>query len=114
RYLMINAAVPIESYAPERVDADQEVAMTEQRWRRYDRRLASHSWWELFTESDARRSLKWRGQFASSAVVAVNFYSSQEDVVANVSRVSSASILATILRQGFNVSYGAWKAQELV
>ncbi|MFP4166482.1 MAG: hypothetical protein ACLFUF_04850, partial [Opitutales bacterium] len=43
-----------------------------------------------------------------------NFYSPGEDVLARDEDTHSASVISTVLNQGFNFTRGAWKAQELV
>lgn len=114
RYYLINAAVPIEAYSPGDVGDDEAYQMTEASWDGYHPRLYAPNWYELFPQSDKRSELTWKNAFIKIIPRAYNFYSSEEDVVADADGVRSASIMLTLLRQGFNVSLGAWKAQELV
>ncbi len=116
RFYMINAAVPIEAYSLDDVGEDDAEMMTESTWRAYDERLYAANWHLLFSESDSRVELTWKREFESirsAPEFAYNFYSTEEDVVADANDASSASIIGTILRQGFDLSQGAWKAQEL-
>lgn len=116
QYFMINAAVPVESYSSASVTMHEAREMLEGTWREYDQRLLAAKWNELFDSADARHLVTWRDCFdvVRLSGIGTNLYSSQEDVVADMDGVRSASVLATVLRQGFNVSRGAWKAQELV
>jgi hypothetical protein len=114
RYYMINAATPIEAYASGDANAGQAANMTELAWRTYDARLYMANWHTLFAATDKRSGLIWKNLFKDVGPKAHNFYSEQEDVVENADDKTSASIVATLLSQGFNVSTGAWKAQELV
>lgn len=115
RYYMINAAVPLEAYDFAGVLAEQRAAMTEQGWKDSDPRLYSANWHELFRDDpgDFRQRLTWKDRFQSVLPRVYNFFSPGEDVVEN-STFDSASVVTKILRQGFNFSRGAWKAQELV
>lgn len=118
RYYMINAATPIEAYDLGDVGPNESANMTELAWRTYDTRLYMANWHTLFAgTSDNRRSLTWKDLFVSvtqAQGLAHNFYSEEEDVVTDADSNTSASIMATLLNQGFDVSTGAWKAQELV
>lgn len=117
RYYLINAAVPIEAYAPGDVGPGEAYQMTEASWDAYESRLYAANWHLLFAQSDKRSELTWKNLFQSirlTSGLAYNFYSTEEDVVADADGNKSASIMLTLLRQGFNISQGAWKAQELV
>ncbi len=85
RYFMLNAAVPIEAYdAAGAVTEESKLAMTPSAWRPYPDRVRSSHWYELFlgTPGDARQGLTWKGLF-KDVDNTVNFYSSQDEVVAN-------------------------------
>ncbi|BET65273.1 hypothetical protein ASA1KI_01910 [Opitutales bacterium ASA1] len=115
RYYMINAATPIEAYAVGDVGPNESANMTELAWRTYDTRLYMANWHTLFAgTSDNRKNLTWKALFKDVGPRAHNFYSEEEDVVTDADSNTSASIMATLLNQGFDVSTGAWKAQELV
>lgn len=118
RYYIINGATPLEAYDLGDVGPNESANMTEQAWRSYDPRLSMANWHTLFAGTlDNRRSLTWKDLFVSVAQaqgLAHNFYSEEEEVVADADGNTSASVMATLLNQGFNVSFGAWKAQELV
>ncbi|MGH8019022.1 MAG: hypothetical protein ACREIA_12155 [Opitutaceae bacterium] len=116
RYYMINAATPIEAYALDDVGGNEPAEMTELAWRNYEQRLHVANWHTLFAESDNRSTLTWKSRFISvrTRTELYNFFSEEEDVVEDASDKSSASLVATLLQQGFNVTTGAWKAQELL
>jgi hypothetical protein len=116
RYYLINAAVPIEAYDLANVDTAQRTAMVEDDWKSRDARFYAANWHQLFsaTPADRRNELSWKNRFRDVPAKAFNFYSSGEDVVANVPETDTAAVGATLLNQGFNFTRGAWKAQELV
>lgn len=117
RYYMINGAVPLEAYGADDPGPDEARNMTEAAWRAYAPRLFAANWHALFPSEDARSKLTWKGLFREVALdpgLIHNFYSAEEDVVADADGKTSASVLTTLLQQGFNFAFGAWKAQELV
>lgn len=84
KYFMLNAAVPVEAY-----DADTGITQKSKRdmtpavWRDYPDRVRASHWHELFqAEGDERGKLTWKGKF-KDVDKTVNFYSSQDEVVAN-------------------------------
>jgi hypothetical protein len=113
---MINAATPLEAYSLGDVGPDEPLNMTEQAWRSYVPRLYASNWHQLFSHSDNRSRLTWRNLFVGVRTRSEthNFYSEEENVVSDANDNTSASVMATMLKQGFDVSTGAWKAQELV
>ncbi len=82
QYFMFNAAVPIEAYAPSAITSQSSLSMRHPDWQSYSNRLWASRWHELFPTNDLRNKLTWRGRFGS-ITNAVNFYSSEEDVLAN-------------------------------
>lgn len=113
RYYMINAAVPIEAYSFKAIEPD----MIERDWTDIGAEYYSAVWHQNFQkDADRRAELTWRNLFSSlpKRTVVHNFYSPGEDVLAKHTTVNDASILGRILRGEFNLSRGAWKAQELV
>ncbi len=81
RYFMLNAAVPVEAYDPTGGVTDETLnRMTPDTWRGYPNHLRASRWYDLFDSGDARRSLTWRGRFASVENT-VNYYSSEEEVL---------------------------------
>jgi hypothetical protein len=116
RYYMINAAVPVEAYAPSEVTAAEQQDMVEHDWKSYDIRLYASDWHSRFASSptDPRNELSWEGRFRDVVPKVYNFFSAGDEVVANAEGVDSAAIGALLLRQGFDFSTAAWKSQELV
>ena len=85
KYLMLNAAVPIEAYDPDGgISEESKRAMTPTVWRPYPDRVRSSHWYELFadTQGDERSRLTWKGLFRDVDNT-VNFYSTRDEVVAN-------------------------------
>jgi hypothetical protein len=115
RYLMLNAALPVESVSREDATMAQAREMTEANWRPYERRLYASEWWKKFAPEDPRRALTWAGAFrrVKEAGVAVNYYSEGEDITVCPVGMKSASVLGTFW-DGRTLDYGAWKTQELL
>ena len=83
KYVMLNAAVPIEAYDPEGgITAESKYAQTPPAWRAYPDRVRATHWHDLFPDGDARRTLTWSNRFANVDNT-INFYSSKDEVVAN-------------------------------
>jgi len=115
RYFMMDAAVAIEAYA---ADAEPEPEMTNPRWRDYEPRLFASEWHQLFPPADGRRSLTWRGRFSDvvKRTTLFNFYSSGEEVLANMN-LQVSTVLAGLVRGGVDLFFGvtgshAWAMQE--
>jgi len=85
QYFMLNAAVPVEAYDPDGGVTDEtKNAMTPSAWRPYPDRVRPTHWYKLFLNKpgDARQGLTWKGLF-KDVDNTINFYSSQDEVVAN-------------------------------
>jgi hypothetical protein len=115
RYFLLNAALPIEALSGTTSDHRQVAEMTEQLWRPYQRRLFAAEWAKLQPLGDQRRTYTWTNAFAKVRTLdlAINCYSSGEDVTNCPSEMASASVLST-LWAGRAIDYGVWKTQELV
>lgn len=115
RYFMMDAAVAIEAYV---ADAESEPHMTNPKWKDYEPRLFASEWHQLFPADDGRRSLTWRGRFGGvvKSTTVYNFYSSGEEVLANMN-VQVGNVLAGLIRGGIDLLFGvtgshAWAMQE--
>ncbi len=85
KYFMLNAAVAMEAFDPAGgITQESHDKMTPSVWRPYPDRVRSSHWYELFlgTPGDARQGLTWKGLF-KDVDNTINFYSSQDEVVAN-------------------------------
>ena len=82
KYMLLNAAVPIEAYdtSSNAVNASTINCMMPREWVGYDASLKAANWYTMFDEGDGRRKLTWKGRF-SRVVNAVNYYSTEEDVL---------------------------------
>lgn len=80
RFLMLDAAVPIEAYDPS--PETRAEAMTPDAWKPYERRVRPTCWYDLFPGGDGRRLLTWKGRF-SNVTNTVNYFSREEEVVNN-------------------------------
>lgn len=82
KYIMLNAAVALEAYDSDAVTDESKMNMTPVKWRPYPDRVRATHWFELFSPYEIRRKLTWKGRF-KDVDNTVNFYSSQDEVVAN-------------------------------
>ena len=83
KYFMLNAAVAMEAFdASSGITQESHDNMTPEAWANYPDRLRATHWGERFPSGDGRRLLTWKGRFANVTDI-VNFYSSQEEVLAN-------------------------------
>ena len=84
KYLMLNAAVPIEAYdRAGGITAESKRIMTPPEWRPYPDRVRATHWHELpWPAGDPRRDFTWKGIF-KDVDNTVNFYSTKDEVVAN-------------------------------
>lgn len=81
KYMMLNAAVAMEALDPDAIKHENgKACMTPAVWRSYPDRVKSAHWYELFSQSDVRHGLTWKGLFKDVDNV-MNFYSEQDEVV---------------------------------
>ena len=121
RYYMINAATPIEAYDPAQTTGadgrNMEEFMTEKSWqpfRAQRKKLFASDWYRLFPANDGRHKLTWAGRFSKKVpLVATNFYSTGEDVVANPREEESVGIHLREAILNFNFAEHAWVSQEI-
>jgi hypothetical protein len=113
-YLAINAAMPAEAFDGYYNSTAQAAHMTEASWRPYAPHLYSRNWCKLFSSSDPRSHLTWRGQFTQAARYMYNYFSAGDEVLAKADAIKSASVISLLLNQGFNFTSNAWKFQELL
>ena len=109
RFFMFDAAVPLEAYDSSSVTDTTRDNMTPSDWRNYANRLRATHWFELFGDEDARKSLTWKGRFSGLAN-AVNYYSSEEDVLANADGQSHAFPATAYIWMNQETRKGVWPA----
>ena len=109
RYLMCNSAVPAEAYdagpslrAPQLVHPD---------WEEYPANSWAANWHRLFAADpgDDRRRLGWPGLFPKALPVAVNFYSTGDEVL-ELAPDNDVGVLTGVLG---SLSHHSWHKQEL-
>ena len=81
KLIMLNSAIPSEAFDPSLADASPANVLVHDEWTDYTNVCWSALWYRLFPAGDARRNLTWRGRFAAVVPVAVNFYSSGDEVL---------------------------------
>ena len=81
KLIMLNSAIPSEAFVPSLADASPENKLVHDEWVEYTNTCWTARWHELFPSGDARSKLTWKGRFANVAPIAVNFYSSGDEVL---------------------------------
>jgi pimeloyl-ACP methyl ester carboxylesterase len=81
KLIMLNSAIPSEAFDPALADESPNNKLVHNDWISYTNSCWTSNWHKLFNASDARSRLTWRGRFAAVVPVAVNFYSSGDEVL---------------------------------
>ena len=81
KFIMLNSAIPSEAFVPTLADLSTTNNLVHDDWMEYTNACWTAQWHTLFPTNDARSRLTWRGRFANVAPVAVNFYSSGDEVL---------------------------------
>ena len=81
KLIMLNSAIPSEAFDPSLGDESPNNKLVHNDWISYTNSCWTANWHKLFNASDARSRLTWRGRFAAVVPVAVNFYSSGDEVL---------------------------------
>ena len=81
KLIMLNSAIPSEAFNPDLADASPSNGLVHDDWTGYTNACWTALWHERFPVGDARRNLTWRGRFVGVRSVAVNFYSSGDEVL---------------------------------
>ncbi len=81
KFFMFNSAIPSEAFDPSLANENPANNLVHDAWVGYPSSCWTANWHKLFPEGDARRNLTWRGRFVNVAPVAVNFYSSGDEVL---------------------------------
>lgn len=81
KFIMLDSAIPSEAFDPLLFDSTPSNKLVHDEWTSYTNACWASLWHELFPANDARSRLTWKGRFADVADVAVNFYSSGDEVL---------------------------------
>ena len=81
KLIMLNSAIPSEAFDPSLADTSPTNRLVHDEWTGYTNACWTSEWHKLFAAGDARNALTWRGRFAAVVPVAVNFYSSGDEVL---------------------------------
>ena len=81
KLIMLNSAIPSEAFNPDLANASPSNGLVHDDWTGYTNACWTALWYQRFPVGDARRSLTWRGRFVGVKSVAVNFYSSGDEVL---------------------------------
>ena len=83
KFIMLNSAIPSEAFDPSLADYSPANHLVHQEWTGYPSQCWTARWHEFFANdpNDSRGKLTWKGRFANVCSVAVNFYSSGDEVL---------------------------------
>ena len=113
KLIMLNSAIPSEAFDPSLANYSPENHLVNDEWIEYRSECWVARWHELFDASDDRSKLTWKGRFAQVAPVAVNFYSSGDEVLAIYTEAHNPPILAGVLDSSTKGRW-AWHKQEIL
>lgn len=120
RYLMLDAAVPVEAYDGEK-DDDR---MINPAWKEYPKNSFCSKWHELFEAShgvgedgklatDARKDLKWPELFKNMDCTIFNYYSAGDEVFELAEDIKMRSGFKLVMDGYYDVSRYSWQKQEV-
>ncbi len=83
KLIMLNSAIPSEAFDPSLSDASASNHLVHESWTNYPSACWTSRWHEFYNANpaDARGKLTWKGRFSNVIPVAVNFYSSGDEVL---------------------------------
>lgn len=83
KFIMLNSAIPSEAFEPSLADYSPSNHLVHADWTGYPSQCWAARWHEFFAAdpNDARGKLTWKGRFAGVKSVAVNLYSSGDEVL---------------------------------
>lgn len=113
KLIMLNSAIPSEAFDPSLANYDPSNHLVNDSWMAYRSECWAARWHELFDESDDRRKLTWKGRFSKVAPVAVNFYSSGDEVLAIYTDAHNPPVLAGFFDSSTKGRW-AWHKQEIL
>lgn len=82
KFIMLDSAIPSEAFDASLSDANPSNHLVQDEWMEYRSECWTSRWHELFPTNDARHNLTWKNRFNKVAPVAINFYSSGDEVLA--------------------------------
>ena len=113
KLIMLNSAIPSEAFDPSLFNPDPQNHLVHDDWMDYTNVCWTARWNELFAANDSRGQLTWRGRFANVASVAVNFYSSGDEVLEIYTTSHNPSVAAGVNPSGHWGDRYSWHKQEL-
>lgn len=115
KFIMLNSAIPSEAFDPSLADYSPSNHLVHEAWRGYTSRCWTARWHELFADdpNDARGKLTWKGRFAQVLPVAVNFYSSGDEVLELYTDAQNPSWYDGVSPSGNWGDRFSWHKQEI-
>lgn len=113
KLIMLNSAIPSEAFDPDLFKPDPQNHLVHDDWMDYTNVCWTALWHERFPANDARHRLTWRGRFAAVVPVAVNFYSSGDEVLELYMKKHNPSFYNGVGPSGNWGDRYAWHKQEI-
>ena len=113
KLIMLNSAIPSEAFDPSLADLSPTNGLVHDEWTGYTNACWTSEWHKLFPIDDARSRLTWRGRFANVAPVAINFYSSGDEVLELYTNAHNPSWYNGFSPSGNWGERYSWHKQEL-
>ena len=113
RFIMLNSAIPSEAFVPLLADEKSNNKLVHNDWVGYSNVCWTANWYKLFNAPDARSRLTWRGRFTAVVPVAVNFYSTGDEVLELYPHSQNPSWYNGVSPSGNWGERYAWHKQEI-
>ena len=83
KFIMLDSAIPAEAFDPSLADYNSANHLVHADWTGYPSQSWAARWHEFYNSDpdDSRGKLTWKGRFSRVCPVAVNFYSSGDEVL---------------------------------
>lgn len=113
KLILLNSAIPSEAFYGNLFDANPTNRLVHGEWVDYPSACWTARWNELFDEADARSKLTWKNRFLGVGAVAVNFFSSGDEVFEIFGESQNPSWYNGVSPSGHWGDRYSWQKQEL-
>ncbi len=115
KFIMLNSAIPSEAFEPSLADYSSANHLVHADWTDYPSQCWVARWHEFFANdpNDARGKLTWKGRFSKVKSVAVNFYSSGDEVLEIYSEEQNLGVTDGLDSPSGKGKRYSWHKQEL-
>ena len=115
KFIMLNSAIPSEAFYPALHDPSPSNHLVHESWTNYPSACWTSRWHEFYNSNtnDSRGKLTWKGRFSKVVPVAVNFYSSGDEVLEIFTAEHNPGVTDGLDSPSGKGKRYAWHKQEL-